>query len=333
MQEEHSGGWRERSKVPRFSILLMILGIIVAFSPTWAAEYPSRPIEMVVCYAPGSGGDFGSRMFADRIEKYLGQSIISVYKPGGGGTLGAAFVAKAKPDGYTLLVGSTTPLVLAGVFKKLDFRMEDFILLGGYAKGLLWLAVKPDSRWKTLKDLVNEAKKSPGKILTGTFGKQSSSDICRLLLNKYAGIDLVNVPFKSSSEEITALLGGHIDAAFISSPGAHLESKTIRILAVAEPERLPVLPDIPTYNEYGYPVLLSNFYTLCFPKGTPKEIVNRFLDAQRKAMQNHGEEINKDLKKVEQLGMSPNPEETVKIFLDVRKRVTEIAQELGSKAR
>jgi tripartite-type tricarboxylate transporter receptor subunit TctC len=165
--------------------------------------------------------------------------------------------------------------------------------------------------------------------MAGTFGKQISSDICRLLLNKFAGIDLVNVPFKSSSEEITALLGGHIDVAFISSPGPHLESKTIRILAIAEKERVPVLPDIPTYSEYGYPVLLAGAYTLCFPKGTPQEVVDRFFTAQKKAIQQHEEEIKEDLKKVEQFGTFLTPEETQRTFLELRRTVMKIAKELG----
>jgi len=320
-----------RGQLVSFSLFFLVacfLTLFLDFQKSWAV-YPERPVNMVVCYAPGSGGDFGSRIIADRIAKYLGQPIISVYKPGGGGSLGASFAAKAKPDGYTILVGSTTPLVLAPVFKKLDYRMEDFILVGAYSKGLQWLAVRQDARWKTLKDLVDEAKKSPGKIMAGTFGKQSSSDICRLLLNKFAGIDLVNVPFKSSSEEITALLGGHIDVAFISSPGAHLESKTIRILAIAEKERVPVLPDIPTYSEYGYPVLLTGAYTLCFPKGTPQEAVDLFFTAQKKAIHQHGKEIKEDLKKVEQFGDFLTPEETQRSFLELRRTVMKIAKELG----
>ena len=312
--------------------LFFLLPIFLALplnSPGSWASYPERPINMIVCYAPGSGGDFGSRIMADRMSKFLGQPIISVYKPGGGGSLGASFVAKAKPDGYTVLVGSATPLALAPVVKKLDYQIEDFILLGAYAKGLQWLVVKPEARWRTVKDLVEEAKKSPGKIMAGTFGKLSVSDILRMLLNKHAGIDLVNVPFKSSAEEITALLGGHIDVAFISSPGAHLESGTIRILAIAEKERVEALPNIPTFSEFGYPVIFTNAYTFCFPKGTPKEIVDRFFDAQQKAAKQHGEEIKADLKKVEQFAIFLSPEETQKTFIDLRETASRTVKELG----
>lgn len=308
-----------------FVFALIFFGIHV----TWAA-YPDRPVNMVVCYAPGSGGDFGSKIIGERISKYLGQPLISVYKPGGGGSLGAAFVAKAKPDGYTVLVGSTTPLVLATIFKKLDYKLEDFILLGTYSKGLQWLAVKKDARWKNLKELVDEAKKSPGKITAATFGKLSSSDIVLELLNKHAGIKLLSVPFKSSAEEISALLGGHVEVAFISSPGTHLDAGTIRILGIAERHRVEEIPDVPTFQDSGYPIYLSGAYSLCFPKATPPEIVNRFVEAQKSAIKKHGPEIKTELKKIEQFANFLTPEDSYKLFLDLRENVQKLARELGA---
>ena len=310
-----------------FFLLVPILVSLLVCSDLRAA-YPERPINMVISYAPGSGADFGGKIMGDRISKFLGQPLVAVYKPGGGGSLGASFTAKAKPDGYTVLVGSTTPLALSPVAKKLDYRVEDFMFVGAYAKGLQWMAVKRDARWNTLKDLVEEAKKSPGKILAGTFGKLSAGDVLRLTLNKQAGIELTDVPFKSSAEEITALLGGHIQAAFISSPGAHLDSGTIRVLAIAEKERVDALPNIPTFSEAGYPIVISTVYSFCFPKGTPKEIVDRFSAAQQKAIQQYKEEIKADLKKVEQFATFLGPEETRKAYVDLRETASKIVKEL-----
>ncbi len=312
----------------RLFLLISILFVLLLDPPDSRSSYPDRPINMIISYAPGSGADFGGKIMADRISKFLGQPMIPVYKPGGGGSLGASFTAKARPDGYTVLVGSTTPLALSPVVKKMDYGTEDFILLGGYAKGLQWMAVKRDAPWNTLKDLVAEAKKSPGKILAGTFGKLSAGDILRLLLNKQAGIGLIDVPFKSSAEEITALLAGHIQVAFISSPGAHLDSGTIRILAVAEKERVDALPNISTFSEFGYPIVISTVYSFCFPKGTPKEAVERFSDAQQKAVNQYREEIKADLKKVEQFATFLSPEETQKAYLALRETASRIVKEL-----
>jgi tripartite-type tricarboxylate transporter receptor subunit TctC len=115
---------------------------------------------MIVPYAPASGADLGSKIMADKITEFLGQPIVSVYKPGGGGSLGAAFVAKAKPDGYTVLVGSVSPVVLSPIVKNLDYKLEDFVILGTYSKIPLWLAVKKEARWNTLKEFVEDAKRT-----------------------------------------------------------------------------------------------------------------------------------------------------------------------------
>jgi tripartite-type tricarboxylate transporter receptor subunit TctC len=306
---------------------LILFTLLLNGPDVWAA-YPDRPINMVIAAAPGSGADFSGKIMGDRISKFLGQPLIAVYKPGGSGSLGSSFTAKAKPDGYTVLLGSTTPVALNPAVKKLDYRIEDFIFAGAFAKGLQWLAVKREARWNTLKDLVAEAKKSPNKILVATFGKLVTADVLRLVLNKQAGIHLIDVPFKSSGEEITALLGGHVQAAFISSPGAHLDSGTIRILAIAEKERVDALPNIPTFREAGYPIIISTVYSFCFPKRTPKEVFDRFCDAQQKAIQQYKEEIKTDLKKVEQFATFLSPEETRNAYVDLRETAVKFVKEL-----
>jgi len=173
MVKNSKKGW----KIYSFSLLLTFSLVFLGFSMSQGAEmYPTRSINMIVPYAPASGTDLGSKIMADKIAEFLGQPLISVYKPGGGGSLGAAFAAKAKPDGYTILAGSITPFVVAPVVKKLDYTMDDFILLGIYSKNPFWIAVKSEARWKTLKDFVDEAKKSPGKLTVSTYGKLSAVD-------------------------------------------------------------------------------------------------------------------------------------------------------------
>lgn len=147
-----------------FGLLLMTLFLTgISSTPVWGAgkDYPARPINLIVPMAPGGALDLGGKIVTEKISKYLGETFVSVYKPGGGGSLGAAFVAKAKPDGYTVLSGSSSNLVLSPIVKKLDYKFEDLTPLGIYGKTPLWLAVKSDAHWKSLKDFVEEARKSP----------------------------------------------------------------------------------------------------------------------------------------------------------------------------
>lgn len=318
-----------------FFLFLIPFLVVVSLTLSWAAEkpYPDRPIDMIVPYAPGGGADLGSKVIADKISEFLGQPLISVYKPGGGGSLGAAFVAKAKPDGYTIVVGSSTPLVLSPIVKKLDYKLEDFIPIGMYGKIPLWLAVKADARWKSLKEFVAEAKQSPGKLIVGSYGKLTAVDFIIELLNKHAGIKLTHVPYKSSGEALTAVLGGHADGAMVSGAGGLLEAGSVRILAVADEQRLEGLPDVPTFKEFGYPIVLSGHYSLCVPKGTPKEIVDKLSNAQKKAVERYSKEIKKGLRNVEIWAEFLNPEETMKKFKEEHEVIYKIAEKLGVVAK
>ena len=330
----------ERGILKKRFIALLVFGVFASFligvhSPlSWAAEkpYPNKPINMIVSYAPASGTDLGSKVMADKMSEFLGQPLISVYKPGGGGSLGAAFVAKARPDGYTVLVGSVTPLVLSPIVKKMDFQLEDFTLLGTYSKIPIWVVVKKDARWKTLKDFIEEVKKTPG-FQVGTYGKLTAADFVLELLNKYAGIKMVNVPFKSSGEAMTTLLGGHVEACILSGAAGHLDAGTARILAAAEEERLEGLPDVPTFKELGYPILMPSLYCFAFQKDTPKQIVDRFQDAQNKAIQKYPKEIKEGLRRVEQWAEFLTPQDTLKKFRDFQILCRKMAQELGVQAK
>ncbi len=321
-------GW----SVYLFSLTITFSLVFLGFTMGEAAEmYPTRSINMIVPYAPASGTDLGSKIMADKIAEFLGQPLISVYKPGGGGSLGAAFAAKAKPDGYTILAGSITPFVVAPVVKKLDYTMDDFILMGIYSKNPFWIAVKSDARWKTLKDFVDEAKKTPGKLTVSTYGKLSAVDFVLELFKKQAGINVVDIPYKSSGEALTALLGGHCDAAFVSAAAGLLDSGSIRILAAAEEKRLDGLPNIPTFKESGYPIVLDCPYSLAFPKGTPPEMVARVFEAQKKAIEKYSKEIKASLWKVEQWPDFRTPEDSRKRYKDLEVLFSKIVKELGVK--
>jgi len=308
---------RERPIIAGLILGTLTFFLITFYSPqSWAVEkpYPNRPIAMVVPFAPGGGADLSSKPVADKMAEFLGQPLISVYKAGGSGALGAGFVAKAKPDGYTVLVGGPSLLVVAPITKKLDYKLDDFIFAGAYATNVIWLAVKTDARWKTLKEFVEEARKNPGKLTVSSYGRLSLADFVIMFLNKYANIQLTHVPYKATGEALTAVLGGHADAAVTTGSAGLLEAGSIRILAAAEEKRIESMPDIPTFKEYGYPIFIRGNYSFCFPKGTPPAMVDKFSKAQQRAFEKYSKEIKEYLRRVEIFAQMIGPEEALRMY-------------------
>lgn len=312
-----------------FLAILFLFGVNCSVS--WAEEkpYPIKPINMVVPYPPGGTIDLGSRIVADKIGEILRQPVLSVYKPGGGGSLGAAFVAKSKPDGYTALAGSSTPLILSPIVKKMDYKLDDFIPLGIFGESPVWLAVKADAKWKTVKDFVEDARRSPGQLKVSSYGKLTTSDFVIELLNKQAGIKLNHVPYKGAAEALTAVLGGHVDAGMVMTSGGLVEAGSIRILALAGGQRLEDLPDVPTFKELGYPIELSAWQSICVPKGTPKEVIDKLCLAQKRAFEIYKKEITEGLRRMEIRAVFLNPQESLTRFKKEYELIFAIAKELG----
>lgn len=320
--------WMERFICYLSFLLINIFLLFNGFSLCLSAEepYPNRSINMIVGFAPSSGAGIVSRIMADKMEEFLGQPVVSVYKAGAAGSLSASFVAKAKPDGYTVLNGSTSPNILGPIVKKLDYKMEDFIILPHYSSQAYLLAVKEDARWKTLRDFVAEAKKFPGKLSVTNSGKLSASDFLIIIFSKYAGINVTSVPFPSSGEAMTATLGGHADAVVSSGflvPG-------LRGLATPERKRVEQMPDIPTFEEFGYPLEVNAHNFFCFPNGTPQKIVDRFYDAQKKAIEKYSKEISKSFfEAAKQILVNLTPEESKRILNAHRDLFYKTAKEIG----
>ena len=325
---------RKGQRILGQKIFMLAIGFLLTIGMTaWTADgaekYPSRPINLIVPYAPGGAADLGSKIVADKMAEFLGQPIISQYKPGGGGSLGAALVAKAKPDGYTVLVGSSTPLVLSPIVKKMDYKLEDFIPMGIYGETPIWVVVKKDAPWKTLGEFVAEAKASPGKITVTSYGKLTIADFTIEMLAKLAGVQFTHVPYKATPEAITAVLGGHGQAAFTTGAGGLLESGSVRILAAAADQRIEGLPDIPTFKEAGYPFSITSSYTFCVPKGTPKQIVDALSMAQKKALEKYRKEIQENMAKVEVWARPMTSQETMDKYKKDYGMYYKLAEELG----
>ncbi len=293
-------------------------------------SYPERPINMIVPWAAGGSGDLSCRVVADKIQEVLGQRIISIHRPGGGAALGTSLVAKAKPDGYTILFGSSTPMVVSPILKKLDYKLDDFVPVGMYGKMPFAVAVKSDARWKTLSQFIEEEKKSPGKLKVGTNGKLTTADLLLEMLNKSGGVKFTMVPFKSVVEVCTALLGEKVDAGLVAGTAGILGSGQVRMLAVAEEKRLEDLPEVATFKESGYPIVLTGRNSLWFPQRTPKEIVDKFARAQETAFKRFPKEIKEGLRKIDMYAEFMNPEETMAAFKREYALVYKIAEELGA---
>jgi tripartite-type tricarboxylate transporter receptor subunit TctC len=293
---------KHRSYFGRISgVTIVLLNIVLAgFIQTegWAAEgkYPSRAIQVVICYQPGST-DMAIRPIVDRLPDYLGQPVSFVYKPGASGAIGASFVTKAKPDGYTLIGTSQSPIMLCPLTKEVDYTLDNFIPICRLVKSPVLVAVKADSPWKTVKDLVEEAKKSPGKLTFSSTGVLGTPTLPMEIFIKLADIKMTHVPCPGTAPAVTALLGGHVHSttATMASITPHIKSGALRPLGVFEKKRIKAFPNVPTFTEQGYPVALSVWYGLLAPKGTSDEVVKTIYGACRKILDDHRKPIEDQL--------------------------------------
>jgi tripartite-type tricarboxylate transporter receptor subunit TctC len=283
-----------------FFVAAFLLNLASVFDG-WAAtdDYPNRPVEIIVAFAPGQSNDLSSRLMAPYLQKYFNQPFLVVNKPGAGGKIGYLYVANSKPDGYTIgSVGSSWPVAMI-MTPDLKYNMDSFIPIGLYAKSSVFFTVRGDSPWKTLGDFIADAKKNPGKLSWSTVGYGTSGHFVGLGLIKKAGIDVTFISYEGGGDTLNALLGKHIDMAVIGVTAGLLSSGKIRALASADKARLKDFPNIPTATELGYPVLFDNVTGLHVPKGTPKSIVDKLAKAYRDIIETNKTAITDSLKKMD----------------------------------
>ncbi len=290
----------------RWMSVLMITSLAVmmgyATGESWAAEtkYPTRPIQVVIGFTPGST-DVALRLFTDKLQEVLGQPIHFEYKPGAGGAIGASYVAKSKPDGYTFFGCSMSPIITSLLTKEgLDYTLDDFVPICRTAVQPSALAVKADSRWKTLKDFVEEAKRSPGKLTYTTVAVLGTEHIPMEMLQKLGGFKITHVPTTGSGPAVTAVLGGHADMNVQNmvplSP--HLRSGELRALALIGKERFQEFPDVPTLSELGFPITYIGWFGIVGPKGIPGDVLRTIYNACDKTMELYGKSIEDQQRKM-----------------------------------
>jgi tripartite-type tricarboxylate transporter receptor subunit TctC len=242
--------------------------------------YPDRPITLVVSAPPGGGTDIVARLFAEHLSKEFGQQIIIDNKGGGNGNIATALVAKAKPDGYTLLMQySAFHTANPAMIKDLNWAPKDFT---GVAMVIVLAKKIPVDN---LKDFIAYAKANPGKLNYASFGPGSVAHIGGVMINKTAGIDLTHIPYKGAGPATADLVAGQVELMVSSPPAvsAHIRNGNLKALALASDKRHPAFPDIPTTAEAGLPGLkLDAWFGLFAPAGTPQPIVDRLNAAMRK---------------------------------------------------
>jgi tripartite-type tricarboxylate transporter receptor subunit TctC len=252
-----------------------------------AEDFPTRPIRVVVGYAPGGPSDTGARLMSEPLSRQLGQPVVIENQVGGGGLNSTISFANVAPDGYTLLLGAIGPLAVIPGAEKVSYDpIHDFIPLGLVWTSPLTLAVSPQLGIKTLKDFIAYAKANPGKATIGSAGVGSITHLAAALFMHEAGIDLIHVPFHSTSESLPALMGGQIDALFGDTPiiASQIKAKQIIALAVAAKKREEAVPDVPTMAEAGLQnVEAASRFGFVASAKTPAPVVKRLQDAMTAA--------------------------------------------------
>lgn len=258
------------------------LGTIASLGPSFAlgqAAWPAKPVKLVVPFAPSGGGDVIARLIAPRLSDALRQPVIIENKPGASGTIGASFVAKAAPDGYTLLLSNNASIATGPlVYAKIDFKpradFEHVVMISSFANGFLVNANHPA---RTLQEFIAMARSKPGKMTFASAAVGSAGHLTGEMMKQRAGIDMQHVPYKGTGPAITDLMAGQIDAIFDGLPAStpYVKSGKLRLLAISAAQRLPNFPEVPTLNEIVPGVAGSAWFGISAPARTPRDVLER----------------------------------------------------------
>ncbi|MBI4184936.1 MAG: tripartite tricarboxylate transporter substrate binding protein [Proteobacteria bacterium] len=270
-----------------FSAAALIATLIVGAADASAWE-PKQPISIVVGFSPGGGTDIIARHIASTAQPTIPVPIVVLNKAGASGAIAAETVKNAKPDGYTMFVAGGSESVSIGNHRKLPYDVrKDFTGILQITRQRVFLTVKADARWKTLADMVAEAKANPGKLSFASAGAGSSYHSIMLVLQKLAAVEMKHLPYQGGAPAVAALLGGHVDVSPHNpeETQAMYDAGRVRYLAVASDTRSPILPDVPTLREAGYDIYIENIKGLAGPAGMPQDVVAYLHDKFKAAME------------------------------------------------
>lgn len=317
-------------RIPLGTILALITLFVLAAGPAAAQNYPTRPVQLMVAFPAGGGTDVAARIVASIAEKQLGQTIVVVNRGGAGGQVGWTDMSRARPDGYYLGFINLPALntVILDPERKATFKPDAFLPVINQVldPGVIW--VKADSPYKTLKDLLEAAKKAPNKISAATTGILSDDHLAILMTEEaFPGAIFRIVHLDGGAAQMTGILGGHLDVAFDNVGGIvrRVRSGEVRALAVLDTQRSRFLPDVPTTPELGFKTVISNSTRgIAVPKGTPQPVIKKLEQVFKKAM-----EDPEHVKKMEEAGLALKimvGEEYAKYYRELHEKSTKYAE-------
>jgi tripartite-type tricarboxylate transporter receptor subunit TctC len=294
---------KQRSRfVPTFVIFFILLVFCMEAPAAQGEKFPTKPIEILVPYPPGSAVDFMSRLIGDVGPKYLQQPFVVVNKTGANGSIAAAEVISSKPDGYKILMTSNIFFATTVKTQKVPFNPEDLVPIACFFEYKEGILVRSDAPWKTVPELVEYARKNPNKLKVAHTGKGTAAHLP--LMEIFKGTEIIEIPTKGSAERIPALLGGHVDVAVLTyqPTKAHIRAGKMRLLAVFNDRRYPDLPDVPSLTDLGHAQAAKIKATngLFVHKNVPDEIKTLLVETSKKiyedpqfkkGLSNFGEEV------------------------------------------
>jgi tripartite-type tricarboxylate transporter receptor subunit TctC len=266
-------------------LLVAVTAVLgTALGPATAQEpgYPSRPVRIIVAFPVGGLLDTVSRIVGDKLTMVLGQQFIIESRPGAGGTLATAAVARAEPDGYTLMMINDNHAVNPSVFKNIPYdSVKDFAPIGFVGSAPMALSANARLPVRTVQDLIELARQQPGKTSYASVGIGSASHLAGELFAAKAGVRMLHVPFRGGAPAINDLVAGHVDTMFVTAVvgGQHMKTGALTPLALAASARFETLPEVPTMAEAGYPLEAAYWFGLAAPSGTPPAVLARLESA------------------------------------------------------
>ncbi len=298
------------TKTWTWAALAVTSAVLLSALPVAAADYPSRPVTLVVAFTPGGPSDVLARIVGKKMEQLLGQPFVIENRPGAGGNIAAEGVAHAAPDGYTLLMGNNSILATnEALYKHINYSPgKDFVpitLIGTQANILV---VNPEVPAHSLKELIALAKAQPGKINFASSGYGAAAHLAGELFKSDAKIDIVHVPYKGAAPALQDVIGGHDQMMFATAASVigHIEGGRVRALAVTTLKRTRVLPNLPTMDEAGLKGFdASTWHGLVAPTGTPPQVISALHDAAVKALHDAGVESSLEKLGVDIVGDTP----------------------------
>lgn len=308
--------------------ILTILFLSMGLGVAWGLDYPTKPISIYVGYAAGGATDTAARIVTNQVNKFLEQPVIVNNKPGGGSAVAADFVAKMKPDGYSLFNATITTLIQIVINPDNPFKIGDFTPIVGLYSMPLMVVVKADSKLNTIESFIDFAKKNPNRLNVGTPGINSVHHFALELFKKEAKIEVNHIPFQGDAPGVVGVMGGHVDAAFLGlvAVAEHLKGGTMKGLAITMSKRVLPFPELPTMGEKGFKKTgdIFSWGGVFAPAGIPGAILEKLSTAYQKAAPHP--EVVSQLEKVGFTTTYMNAKDFDHFVKDEYKRLTEIAQ-------